>query len=95
MDTECSGDPEFDNATFMQYLKHDDITYKTRPARRDKTTGFVESEHSSIKILARRLVLDSQSSTMCSAMSCTDSLECLGYWELFNLVVSNRCIYAS
>ena len=30
--SECSGDPEFDNATYMQYLKHHGITYKSRPA---------------------------------------------------------------
>jgi hypothetical protein len=63
--SECSGDPEFDNATFMKYLKHHDITYKALPARRHNKTCFVESGHSSIKLLARRLVLDSQSSTMC------------------------------
>jgi hypothetical protein len=62
--SECSGDPEFDHATFMQYLKHHVITYKAQPARRHNKTGFVESGHSSIKLLARRLVLDSKSSTM-------------------------------
>jgi hypothetical protein len=31
----------------------------------------------------------------CSAMACTDSLECLGYWGLVNLIVSNRGIYSS
>jgi hypothetical protein len=34
--SEYSGDPEFYNATFMQYLKQHDITYKARPARRHK-----------------------------------------------------------
>jgi hypothetical protein len=53
----------------MQYLKHHDITYKARPARRHKKTGFVESGHSSIKLLARRLVLDSQSSTIHGRLS--------------------------
>jgi hypothetical protein len=53
-----------DNATFMQYLEHHVITYKAQPARRHNKTGFVESGHSSIKLLARRLVLDSKSSTM-------------------------------
>jgi hypothetical protein len=32
---------------------------------------------------------------LCSAMACMDSLECLGYWDLVNLVVSNRSIYTS
>jgi hypothetical protein len=31
----------------------------------------------------------------CSAMACIDSLECLGYWDLVNLVVSNSGIYTS
>jgi hypothetical protein len=31
----------------------------------------------------------------CSAMACTDSLECLGYWGLVNLIVSNRGICTS
>jgi hypothetical protein len=31
----------------------------------------------------------------CSAMACTDSLECFGYWDLVNLVVINRGIYTS
>jgi hypothetical protein len=39
--SECSGDPEFDNPTFIQYLKHHDITYKARRARRHNKTGFV------------------------------------------------------
>jgi hypothetical protein len=34
-------------------------------------------------------------SIYCSAMACTDSLECFGYWDLANLVVSNRGIYTS
>jgi hypothetical protein len=29
------------------------------------------------------------------AMACMDSLECLGYWDLVNLGVSNRGIYTS
>jgi hypothetical protein len=66
--SECSGDPEFDNAAFIQYLNHHDITYKARPARRHNKTGFVESGHSSIKLLARRLVLDSKSSTVHSRL---------------------------
>jgi hypothetical protein len=56
--SECSGDPEFDNSTFRQYLSHDNISYKARPARRHNKTGFVESGNASIKILARRLALD-------------------------------------
>jgi hypothetical protein len=32
---------------------------------------------------------------VCSAMACMDSLECLGYWDLVNLVVSNSGIYTS
>jgi hypothetical protein len=32
--SECSGDPEFDNSTFRQYLSHHNISYKARPARR-------------------------------------------------------------
>jgi hypothetical protein len=34
-------------------------------------------------------------SPSCSAMACTDSLECFGYWGLVNLIVSNRGIYTS
>jgi hypothetical protein len=54
----CSGDPEFDNSTFRQYLSHYNMRYKARPARRLKKTGFVQSGHASIKILARILALD-------------------------------------
>jgi hypothetical protein len=56
--SECSGDPEFDNSTFRQYLSHHNVIYKARPARRHNKTGFVESGHSSIKLLARRLAID-------------------------------------
>jgi hypothetical protein len=38
---------------------------------------------------------NSDSNAHCSAMACTDSLECFGYWDLVNLVVSNRGIYTS
>jgi hypothetical protein len=31
----------------------------------------------------------------CNAMAHMDSLECLGYWDLDNLVVNNRGIYTS
>ena len=66
--SECSVDLEFDRATIKKYLKQHGITYKARPARRHNKTGFVESGHSSIKLLARRLVLDSQSSSMHSRL---------------------------
>jgi hypothetical protein len=55
---ECSGDPEFDNSTFRQYLKQHDVIYKARPARRHNKIGSVESGHSAIKLIARRLALD-------------------------------------
>jgi hypothetical protein len=32
---------------------------------------------------------------VCNSMAHLDSLECLGYWDLVNLVVSNRGIYSS
>jgi hypothetical protein len=56
--TECSGDTELDNSTFRQYLSHQNVSYKARPARRHNKIGFVESGRSSIKLIPRSLALD-------------------------------------
>jgi hypothetical protein len=61
---ECSGDPEFDNSTFKSYLERHHISFYPRPARRHNKTGFVESGHSTIKLLARRLAKDLDLATM-------------------------------
>jgi hypothetical protein len=61
---ECSGDPEFNNPTCRSYLERHNISFHSRPARRHNKTGSVESGHSSIKLLARRLTNDLEMATM-------------------------------
>ena len=56
--TKVSGDPEFDNKEFRNFLESKDSEFNPRPARRHNKVRSVESSNGTIRMFCERLLKD-------------------------------------
>ena len=54
----ASTDPEFAKDPFLTFLKHYEVKFEPRPARRQNKIGIVESKNNILRTLTRRLMRD-------------------------------------